>query len=406
MAGSVSEDFRYNMTPAMSAGDSTTAQGESPVTSGGNDARVCAGLGNSAFASLTGPGGRPNRLMTYAALFHLSAPNVEDAMTRFTRMVEDRGGYLESRENATVVCRIPATHFHGLVDAMPSFGTILHQSINSRDVTRRHRDLGLRIETAQWSRNRVMALLQRAEKLEDILKLEEELRKLIEQIESLQGELKDLTEQIVYSRVEVVFEPRTLQGGTMRPAAKSPFAWINRVGVDRVRSAFASGEFTAEDRLLSVPPTVTGGVSMKIPDGFIMVDRDRDQIKAISPDESKLYLRRFEVTKRADLAFWSEALKNNLVERRGYVLVEERPVTDPKGHDGRELLFEVVSQGETHHYLIALYVSDGPFWSSKGSVRVVQFAASLPAFANHVEVVRDATTQAAQLGGSRLPSGT
>jgi len=392
--------------PAGESSDSTTAPSETLLANAAGETPVCAGLGDTTAAALAGPGGRPDRLMAYAAMFQISAPNIEDAMTRFTRMVEDRGGYLESRENAKVVCRIPARHFHDLMAAMPSFGTILHQSINSRDVTRRHRDLGLRIETAQWSRNRVLKLLDRAEKLEDILKLEEELRKLTEQIETLQGELKGLNEQIAYSYVGVVFEPRTHQGGVVRPAAKSPFAWINRVGVNRVRSAFASVESTAEDDRFSVPPAVTGGVSMKIPDGFIMVERDRDQIKAISPDEAKLYLRRFEVTKRADLAFWSEALKNHLVEHRGYVLLEERPVTDPKGHVGRELLFEVVSEGETHHYLIALYVSDGPFWSSKASVRVVQFAAPLSSFAKHVQVVRHATTQAVQTDVSRLPTGT
>ena len=119
------------------------------------------------------------------------------------------GGYLESREDAHVVCRVPAARFQEIVAGMPALGSIVSQTIRNDDVTRQYHDLRLHIETAEWSRRRVLGLLEKAEKIEDIIKLEEELLKLTATIESLKGTLETLSEQIAYSRIEVLFRGKT-----------------------------------------------------------------------------------------------------------------------------------------------------------------------------------------------------
>jgi len=338
---------------------------------------------------------RPGRLMVYSARFQISTPNVDDSIDRLAEQVARLGGYLESRLNATVVCRVPAEHCSELVAAMPSLGGILNQAMASQDVTREHRDLGLRLETAEWSRRRVLALLERAEKIEDVLKLEEELRRLTEQVERLKGELRHLSEKITYSRVEVTFQNAAVMRTVDSLSTQSTFAWVNRVGVEQVLSAFSPVTTSADKTPLSPSLVLPGAVSANIPDGFLVVEKDREQIKVVSPDESKLWVRDLPAARRADLSFWSEALKNHLIRRRGYTLVEERPVENEDGQRGRELLFQVVTRGVTHRYLVTLHVRDGLPWSSKDTIRVSEFVASGEAFDRHIELVRRSTSPVA-----------
>jgi hypothetical protein len=334
--------------------------------------------------------GRTPRQMVYSARFRISTPNVEEAVNRLGLAVENNGGYLESREDAHVVCRVPAERFGDFMAAMPALGSIVSQAIRNQDVTREHQDLNLRIETAEWSRRRVLALLERAEKIEDILKLEEELARLTATVETLQGALRDLSEQIAYSKVEVFFESRTPESKLGRPAAQSPFAWINHVGVEQVAEGFGSVETPDKLNVLDASALLPGGISIGAPDGFLIVKKERAELKAITPDASKLWARQFAAPQRGTLDFWSKALKSDLVDHRGYVLTGERHVRDKQGHEGVEMTFDVVVQGSRHRYLIALFVPDGPFWQPAGIVRTIEFAAPEATFDKYVADVRRA----------------
>ena len=352
------------------------------------------------------PGAAANRAgrkrqMVYSARFEISTPNPEEAMTRFTLSVENSGGYLESREDSHVVCRVPAEQFDAFVATMPTFGSIVTQAIRNEDVTRKYRDLTLHIETAEWSRQRVLALLERAEKLEDIIKLEEELLKLTAAIEGLKGTLADLSEQIAYSRVEVFFQSRASVSKVGRPDAHSPFAWINRVGVEQVTGGFGSVEAADKPGVLSPSALLPGGISVGPLEGFLVVKKDRAELKAITPDASKLWVREFEAPSQGNLDFWAKALKDDLVNHRGYQLIAQRRVKDTKDNEGVELAFDVVVQGTAHRYLVTVYVLDTPFWQSASTVRTIEFAAPAETFDKYVAGVRQACGSG--LRADRLP---
>ena len=53
------------------------------------------------------------RQMVYTARFEIATSNVEEAMGQFIRGAQGAGGYLESREDSRVVCRVPAARFQG-----------------------------------------------------------------------------------------------------------------------------------------------------------------------------------------------------------------------------------------------------------------------------------------------------
>ena len=163
------------------------------------------------------------RQMVYTARFDIATSNVDEAMGQFIRGVQSAGGYLESREDSRVIGRVPAARFPEIMAGMPSLGNIVSQTIRNDDVTRQYHDLTLHIETAEWSRRRVLGLLEKAEKIEDILKLEEELLKLTASVEGLKGTLQDLSEQISYSRIEVLFRHGCRNRTWAGPTPTAPF---------------------------------------------------------------------------------------------------------------------------------------------------------------------------------------
>ena len=130
-----------------------------------------------------------------------------------------------------------------------------------------------------------------------------------------------------------------------------------------------------------------GCLSFEVPEKFLILDKGFSEIKAITPDEAKLWVREFNDPKKGDFNFWSDTLKSDFVQNRGYTLIEERKVKDKKGRDGLELLFEVTSAGAAQRYLVTLFVFQG--WL-KNTIRVVEFVAPKPIFDGYVQRVREA----------------
>ena len=137
-----------------------------------------------------------------------------------------------------------------------------------------------------------------------------------------------------------------------------------------------------------------GGLSLGQLDGFLIVANDGGELKAITPDASKLWAREFEVPQRPDLDFWSKALRSDLVDHRGYHLIEETPVRDGKWKDGLMMVFDVVAQGQAQRYLVGIYALDAPFWRRGSTVRTIEFVAPVATFEKCAAVVRHACGRA------------
>ena len=331
------------------------------------------------------------RLIVYSAMFKVETANVDEAVIRFKKIVEDVGGYLEQRKNAQLVSRIPAARFDEVVDVLPELGTIRSQSIENEDVTDQYRDLGLRIETAQWSRKRILALLERAEEIEDVLKLEEELRNLTEQIEGLMGKSAQLKDKIAYSTVEVAFVDGATGYKVPSAGGSSLFPWINAVGADQVAIAFQNTVDSGKLSESSASAFLTGVINVDLPDRFLIIDQQREELKATTADNAKLWIRELVISKHAELEFWSKALQNHLVENRGYTLLSQQNIQDKRGREGVEFTFE--TQVSNKRYSVMVFADQMKLLSRKRKIRVIEFVSSRDAFDSYMDDVRIATTK-------------
>lgn len=178
-----------------------------------------------------------DRKMVYSASLQVRVSSLEDAVQKLLDRVEQLEGYLAKRDNNVLTCRIPAKSFHSFIQEVKEYGAVLHESMQAQDVTKQHLDLSIRLENAETARKRLLALLEKATKVEDILKIEEQLTRLTETIERIKGELKFLNEQVAYSLVSVGFQSVS---PSVRPSkrSRSRFDWINQVGIEQVLRRF------------------------------------------------------------------------------------------------------------------------------------------------------------------------
>lgn len=135
--------------------------------------------------------------------------------------------------------------------------------------------------------------------------------------------------------------------------------------------------------------SVIGCVHMPLGDAFLVVDESPGQLKAITADGAKVWVRDFPQD-GGDLKFWSAALKLDFVQRRGYVLRDEAPITDGSAHAGVAYLFETQVQGRPVRYWIAVFLIEGVL---SDTVRVVEYIADKDVFDAHYGAVKRAVTQ-------------
>lgn len=138
---------------------------------------------------------------------------------------------------------------------------------------------------------------------------------------------------------------------------------------------------------LALVLVLVGGacVSLEPPARFLVTDRSGDQLKAITPEESKLWVRRFDDEDKGGLEFWKDALKGDLKDNRGYLLLGEAPATDGTGAAGHSMMLETMVNGRPVRELIAVFVRPGLLGDS---IWVVEYVAPKDVFDNEVEGVR------------------
>lgn len=100
--------------------------------------------------------------------------------------------------------RIPEANFEKIIKLIESGkDEIVSKSIHSRDITEEYVDIEARLSFKRDYLKRYKDLLVKSSTVKDILAVEENIRKLQEEIESKEGRLKYLNDQIAYSTLEI-----------------------------------------------------------------------------------------------------------------------------------------------------------------------------------------------------------
>ncbi len=129
--------------------------------------------------------------------------------------VKRTGGYVAEEEQTKsdykienmATIKVPVDQFDNLVKSLTSTKeeNIVTQKVTSQDVTGEVIDTRARTEAKRQIRLRYLDLLKQAKNMEDILKVQEEINNIQEEIEAGAGQVKYLTHAAAYSTVQLTF---------------------------------------------------------------------------------------------------------------------------------------------------------------------------------------------------------
>ena len=131
----------------------------------------------------------------------------------------------------------------------------------------------------------------------------------------------------------------------------------------------------------------SGCVGIEEPSGFLVIERGRKELKAITADEAKLRVGYVSDRDQGGLDFWAKALRTEFVENRGYAPISEQEAGDDKGRRGHEFVLDATLEGIPHRYLCTATVLEG-WWRDR--IRLAEFVAPTEIFDTYLGDVRKA----------------
>jgi hypothetical protein len=110
---------------------------------------------------------------------------------------------------------VPAKNFDETIDAVAKLGKVQNEHISGQDVSSQYVDLQARLANEEAQRNAMVALLQRAQSVNDIIAIQNQLGQITQQIEELKGQIQYLDHNTSFSTVTV----NIVEAGAPAPAA-------------------------------------------------------------------------------------------------------------------------------------------------------------------------------------------
>ncbi|WP_407309341.1 DUF4349 domain-containing protein [Desulfosporosinus sp. SB140] len=151
------------------------------------------------------------RKITQDVTLTLEVANISNTFSQISQKVQQMGGYIaesqqnnsENQSSARMTVKIPADKLDALNDSLISWGKILDQHTIANDITNQYYDSQNRLQTLQAEEKRYLEILNQAKTVDDVLKVENALSDIRQQIEQLEGQLKLWNNQVDYSTVNL-----------------------------------------------------------------------------------------------------------------------------------------------------------------------------------------------------------
>lgn len=105
--------------------------------------------------------------------------------------------------NGEFVIRVPREKIQSFKTELNLIGNLTSENTNKQDVTKEYTDTESRLKVIEVKEGRILALLEKAEKIEDIIALENQLSNTILEKESLKSNLLTIDDKVDFSTVSV-----------------------------------------------------------------------------------------------------------------------------------------------------------------------------------------------------------
>jgi hypothetical protein len=157
-----------------------------------------------------------NRLVIKNANVTVEVERVAEAEATLRVRAEQLGGYVVSVQTygsdeemiSIITFRVPVERFDEALSGVESMARrVLNRSVSGDDVTEEFVDLESRLRNLEATRERLLALLERAQRVEDALQVNQALSDVQGQIEQIQGRMKYLRDSAALSTISAELRP-------------------------------------------------------------------------------------------------------------------------------------------------------------------------------------------------------
>jgi hypothetical protein len=203
--------------------------------SGAKDAAMEESSGNSAVApeardsmkledtvGMDMDGGAPevsfeDRKIILNAEVRLRVEDIESVCEKVKGKTLELKGYLndysirtgENNTHADISLKVPSTHYQELLDFIVEQGKPDYKREYTNDVTTQYIDLEARVKVLKAEEESLLNLLNKAETIEDILKIKAQITSTRQERESLEGQFKALSHSVEYATINIsLYKPR------------------------------------------------------------------------------------------------------------------------------------------------------------------------------------------------------
>ena len=177
----------------------------------------------------------------------LKTERFDEAVSALCEQIEQAGGAVESRDisgaknasrSANLTLRVPSDMLDGVLSGAEAWGEVTHEQTSAVDMTDTYTDNASRLESARAKKNRLDALYEQAESMEDIITLTNAIFDVQAEIESLEGQNRRIDNQASMATLYV-----TINEKSSAVSAKQPF--FTRLGRQLADGMENFGEFVS-----------------------------------------------------------------------------------------------------------------------------------------------------------------
>ncbi len=152
--------------------------------------------GGSGQSQVTG-----DRMVIQTALLRMVVTNVDEVLSRAASLAKEMGGYVASSESqdqygervGKASLRVPSTKLDEALKRLKEMATrVDRESATSKDVTEEYVDQDARLRTLRATEEQYLELMRSARSTDDIIKIQQSLQQVRQQIEQTQGRMQYL----------------------------------------------------------------------------------------------------------------------------------------------------------------------------------------------------------------------
>ena len=236
---------------------------------------------------------KQNQKLIFTYNYSVETKEFDSFYKKITEKTAQIGGYVESSEMngsaaddidryASLTLRIPADQMDQMLTLLDSESNITYQNCSSEDVTLRYVDMESHLKALRTEQETLLKLMEKADKLKDVIALQSQLTDIRYEIESYESQLRTYDNLVDYSTLYLNISE--VQRTTNITSSKTSF--FEEIGNAFSDNAYALGQWlrsTAVWLLGSLPiliPLAVAGVA-----GFVFIRRRVKRRKSAAADQ-------------------------------------------------------------------------------------------------------------------------